>query len=484
MGKKIKILLTTTIVALTFTATAQWEGPKYGEDSVSCITKISLYRESYRQKNYKEAYPNWKWVLDNCPMSSKNVFLNGPLILDNLIKNEKDSALKATYIQNIFDMYELYIKCYPSEESYALGHTAVNLMRYKAYEWENAYETFNKAFDLGGKNMPPQVLDVFFITAERYMNNKGLTSEVMIDAYDKITEVLDEKLDESEIAFEKSMRKIYDLQEKLENELVSQDEYDVLYEDYSRDSARSANVFAMYQRVEKNMELRFSKYAKCEDLVAIYGKKIETNKDERILNQILKFFGKEKCIDNDVYRTAVEELHKIKPTARTAFAMANICFYIRNTYQDAINYCKEAIDLYEKESDKIRAYYIMAESHKHLGQYSAAREIAHNILKLNPNEANAYVLIGDLYYASAGVCSSLELPTAVYWASADKYSRAMNMTAAQDDEIKQKIYKEAQAKLSNVAKYFPKIETYFQLGLQKGQSYRVECWIGETTTVR
>lgn len=61
----------------------------------------------------------------------------------------------------------------------------------------------------------------------------------------------------------------------------------------------------------------------------------------------------------------------------------------------------------------------------------------------------------------------------------------MSMTVnQQDDERKQRIYKEAQTKLSTVSRYFPKIETYFQLGLQKGQSYRVECWIGETTTVR
>ena len=39
------------------------------------------------------------------------------------------------------------------------------------------------------------------------MNNKGLTSEVTIDAYDKITDVLDSKLDESEIAFEKQCEK-------------------------------------------------------------------------------------------------------------------------------------------------------------------------------------------------------------------------------------------------------------------------------------
>ncbi len=484
MKKGIKILFTGLIVVLTFTASAQLEGSKYGQDSMACKTKISLYRESYRQKNYVDAYTNWKWVVQNCPMSTKNIFLNGPVILDNLIENEKDSIKKAAYIQEIFDLYDLRIKCYHSDEAYSLGQIAVNMMKYRAYEWEKAYQTFNKAIELGGVNTTPQVLDYYFQTAERYMNNKNLTSEVMMDAYDKITEILDFKLDESEIAFEKSMRKIYDLQSRLDSGLVSKEEYDGSYEDCAKDSAKAANVFDQYQRVGKNMELRFTKYAKCEDLVLIYGKKLEQSKDERMLNQILKFFGKENCIDNEVYRTAVEELHKIKPTAKTAYSLAFTCFYKRKTYQDAVNYCKEALSLFEKESDKIKTYYLLAECYKQLGQYSAARETAYNILKLNPSEANAYILIGDLYYSSGGVCGSLELPGAIYWIAADKYNKAMAMTAAQDDEKKQKIYKDAQSKLNNVAKYYPKIETFFQLGLQKGQSYRVECWIGETTTVR
>ena len=40
----IKILLTGLVVVLTLTSKAQWEGPKYGEDSIACITNISLYR--------------------------------------------------------------------------------------------------------------------------------------------------------------------------------------------------------------------------------------------------------------------------------------------------------------------------------------------------------------------------------------------------------------------------------------------------------
>ena len=43
---------------------------KYGKDSVACVQNLSLYRDDYSKKKYDDAYPNWKAVLDNCPMAS------------------------------------------------------------------------------------------------------------------------------------------------------------------------------------------------------------------------------------------------------------------------------------------------------------------------------------------------------------------------------------------------------------------------------
>ncbi|MDR1459863.1 MAG: hypothetical protein LBI60_06585, partial [Bacteroidales bacterium] len=65
---------------------------KYGEDSLNCVKNVSLYREDFRQNNYVKAYPSWKWVVENCPMSTKYIFTNGPVILEYLIANEKDSV--------------------------------------------------------------------------------------------------------------------------------------------------------------------------------------------------------------------------------------------------------------------------------------------------------------------------------------------------------------------------------------------------------
>ena len=71
---------------------------KYGEteeDSINCLMNLSLYREVVKQNNFKEAYTPWKWVVVNCPMASKLIFTDGPVILDNMITAETDSVKKA-----------------------------------------------------------------------------------------------------------------------------------------------------------------------------------------------------------------------------------------------------------------------------------------------------------------------------------------------------------------------------------------------------
>ena len=63
--------------ALLLTLTVKSQS-KYGEDSVKCVMNLSLYREYYKQKNYDDAIKSWRWVYNNCPASSGNIFKNGP----------------------------------------------------------------------------------------------------------------------------------------------------------------------------------------------------------------------------------------------------------------------------------------------------------------------------------------------------------------------------------------------------------------------
>ena len=237
-----------------------------------------------------------------------------------------------------------------------------------------------------------------------------------------------------------------------------------------------------FQKVANNIDIVFSKYANCEVLTEIYGKKLEQSKDEKLLRQVIKLFNKKECTNNPTYVTAVKEFHQISPTAQTAYYMGVIS-QKEGAYTEAMDYFNQALSMYQKQSDTIRTYLKIAEVLFGQKQYSAAREYAHKVLRMNPTNAEAYIFIGNLYALSG--CST-EIPGAAYWAAADKFSKAMAITASlKDNDNKQKtLYEQAQKSLARYSAYFPKTETYFQRGFQKGQSYRVECWINETTVIR
>ena len=455
-------------------AQAQNPTKKYGEDSIACLINLSQYQEVFKQNNFKEAYPYWKWAVDNCPMSSKFIFHNGSAILEYMIANEKDSSKKEAYIQELFDLFYLRIKYYPVDEGYSLGKIGVYTMKYRPLNYKKALEHMEKSIELDGKESSPQVLDIFIQTMDIYIQKEKLPTDVMIDAYDKVTEILDEMIDANELKMEGIMREIYDNQEKLDSGRITIDDYLAAYKSRQNDSAKVEKELVQLRNVGNNMNIRFAKYATCDILMSIYAKKFETNKDLRTLRQIVKFFAKENCTNNDLFIAAVEELYKQTPNAAMAFYMGNIN-YQKGEYNDALSYLNQALERFEKEEDKIKTYLLMAECYRLVNQYAAARETAYKILKLNPKDGRAYIFVGNLYMATVTTCTT-EVPGAVYWAAADKFAKAK--------AIDPKRAEEAQKLINTATARFPKTETYFNYGLSKGQTYKIDCWIGESTIIR
>jgi len=478
--KNIFKTLTLAIVCALASAdfvSAQDLTKKFGEDSIACLTNISLYREVYRQKNYKEAYPWWKLVVAECPMSTKFIFTEGPVILEGLLSEEKDSVSREQYLNELFDLFDLRIKCYPPDEAYTLGRIGVYTAKYRKNEYKKAYEYLGRSIDLGGVETSPQVLDIYFQVAKVYMINDKLSTDTIMDAYERVTEVMELMLEKAEMQLEAIMHKIYQLNEDLEEGNIDKEDYPAAYEPHSKDSARVANELTQLKNVGNNLDIRFSEIADCEMLKQIYGEKIKASKDERMLRQIVNFFEKQQCTENDIYTTAVEELHKIRPTAKAAYSMGEM-YLKKKHYNEALNYFKEAAQLYEDARRELyitKSYIMMVECYLKLGQYASVRETANKILRLNPNSGIAYILIGDAYMSSIASCHT-DVTGAVYWAAADKYAKAKAIDAA--------VAELAQKKLNEAAARFPKIEIIFGLGLEKGQTYRIDCWINETTIIR
>ena len=111
-----------------------------------------------------------------------------------------------------------------------------------------------------------------------------------------------------------------------------------------------------------------------------------------------------------------------------------------------------------------------------LKKYSEARRLAREAAKLRPNWGKPYMLIGDMYASSSGSCGSTPFERGLAAIAAiDKYRKAKSVDPSFADEAGKKINK--------YMAYRPDQEEAFMMKVEKGQTKKVPCWIGETVTV-
>ena len=89
----------------------------HGEDSVRCITNISLFVPYAKAGNYKDAVEFWKIAYNECPGAHKDIYLYGVRIMDWLIGNEKDPAKRDALINDLMTVYDKRVMIVNTEKT-------------------------------------------------------------------------------------------------------------------------------------------------------------------------------------------------------------------------------------------------------------------------------------------------------------------------------------------------------------------------------
>ena len=98
---------------------AQTLESQYGLDSAQTILNASLYTEYWKQKNFEEALPTWRYVFLNAPAFQLNTYIRGEDIIEYMIQKTKKKEYVDTLMM-IFDRRLQYMKS-KSREGYVLG---------------------------------------------------------------------------------------------------------------------------------------------------------------------------------------------------------------------------------------------------------------------------------------------------------------------------------------------------------------------------
>ena len=441
-------------------------GSKYGKDSVTCVKNLSLYREYYKQwriSKYKDdaiaasIVEPWSWCFNNCPTVSKNMYYHGVRIVSWEIKDAKkkgDTEKANQLVDTLIHIYQQQINAFPNDpknpKGTLVGKQALMLAKYRKDSTKQYYELFDSSVAMMGNHSEASILKGYFWATEMYVKKKYAPRDLVFDNYIKVIDIIEWNLN------------------NIDTNLTD-----------PKKAKKAIREYNNYKVVETYIDKRIENYATCEKLEAYYGPKQEASPDDLdMARKIVKFFEMRKCTDSDIYYKALEKVHAEAPTAESALSMGNMAMK-RKEYAKAKPYLEQATEMMPDSlpNKKGAAYLLLAEDLRTLKQYAAARTAALNALKYKPNEGMAYVIIGDMYVASAKNCQESGISIA-YWAAADKYQKAINIS---NDE---KVKSIARQRLAGIAKSFPIKQDLFMRNWTEGQTMKVGCWINETTTVR
>ncbi|MBS3807593.1 MAG: hypothetical protein KGY60_08835 [Bacteroidales bacterium] len=440
-----KLLLTILIAAIStlhsLGQTGAEEGSRFGsgKDSIRCLKNLSLYVEFYKQNNYEDAVTPWTIVYNECPKATKNIYLHGEKMLTDAIENTDDQATKRNLTDSLMELYDQRIE-YFDQRGFVLGKKGLDFIKYSENTIENFKQGYNyleESIKLRGNESSLAVLVVYLNTTSTLFQNEAFTAEQMLNNYSQTHAIAEKQV------------------------------------------ANHPNS-SRYQQALETLDKIFeaSGAATCDNLVALYQPRLEKNQnDTELMNKILGLLEDSQCSDRDFYLEVKIRLNEVEPTAERAHELAQL-YYEKDKMEKSIQYFKEAIDLQEDKGKKSQYYMQLARlTFEELNDMPTARSYARQAIEMDPNNGRPYILIGRMYTESVDQCGGDDFEKkAVLWAAVDKFQKAKQV----DPELKD----EADGYINSYRPRFPDKKSIFFHNYQMGDSYKVGCWINETTTVR
>jgi len=417
------------------------DGSKYGhgEDSIRCLTNLSLYTEFYKQNNYEDAVKPWKIVYNECPKSTKNVYLHGENMLTDAIENAEDKEQKKALIDSLMGLYDKRIK-YFNQKGFVLGKKGLDWIKYSEKTlgtFQKGYDILKESIELRGNESSIGVLVSFMQSTGTLYENNELTGQDVVENYDKALKILDKRL------------------EKNANDNYAQRGKEII------------------DKIFKGTDA-----ANCENVIKLFKPRFEENPENiDLLKNITTLLDELNCTDSKLYADAAEKLHELEPSAESAHHLAKL-FYSKKNFSKSVTYYKEAIELQDDAEKKAQYYLELGElTYTKLNDKPTARSYARKAINADSDNGRAYILIGRMYADSQESCGKDEFEKqAVLWAAVDKFIQAKNA----DPSVKE----EANGYINSYQPRFPDKKTIFFQNYKLGDTYTVGCWINENTTVR
>ena len=440
------------IVVLSAFAALSFSSLLRAQEKPECITYMAYDQEYYKQKNFKDAFPNWRKAYSLCPPNYRqNLYIQGSaLVRDAINKNRKDSAMVRGLLDTLLTLQDQRLQYYPTstkkingvatkvdnkpEVLNNKGNYMINYVAYRSNSSKYLYDNLNVIVDELGSVAQPSIL-VNLLDASIALYRQGaLPADDVINTYEKVAAAIGAS----------------DLE--VEDNRVAKANIDTKFAD--------------------------SKVASCDNLIAIFTPRFEADPENiSVVSNIVRLMNNaDDCAGNDLYFKAVTQLYKLNPSSGAAYGLFKLNAAKGNA-ADACKYLEEAIASADSdEATDAQYYYELARFAYANGMRGKAYETARKAVDLDHGYAGkAYLILGNLWASSA--CHGDVEKYARYWVATDYYLKAKSADPSIADD--------ASASIGNVSRYYPPASEIFMYDLGAGQSYSVSCGgMSATTTVR
>jgi len=427
------VLLVSMLLSVSLFASVSSSKYGTGEDSVTCIKNLSLYKQYFDQKSYKDAVKFWRVVVNTCPQASKAAWQNGGKIYEHFIGKEKNADKREKLVDTLLWIYDQRIKNF-GEEAKVTAYKGTDLLKYSPKRYEEAVGYMKTAFDKLGKKSTASLMYYYFAGAVKMYKSDKMSKADAVVLYGKIMEVLDAKL------------------------------------------AKKASK--TYQSAKDNINAMLVDDIKpdCATMVGILKPQYDAQNADVLKKIISTLEGS--CSTEQLYVDAVVALAELEKSALSYYKLAQMMNQRKETSK-AIGFYKKAIEL-ETDNSKKSLYYLDL-SYLTMSSVSTSFSYANQAIANNPNNGKAYLMKARLVAKGAGDCATGKeqadyYKSTVYWVAVDFCNKAKSVDAS--------VTSEANSLIANYTPYFPGSEQIFFQGDKVGASKKIECWFTATTTVR
>ncbi len=432
------------------------------------INSLSIFSEYVKAKNYDAAYEPWIELRERNPKFNSAIFVYGERILKHMIKNSSADK-KVDFINDLVKLWNEKRINFPNKTP--LGDVLAKSAQLQ-YDYmselnltkSQVYEMFNSAFitDSNTFNNPKNLYTYFGLIVDLY-DQELKSAEELFTKYDEISEKV-----------EKEIKNYTNKVNEFLPDEISESDVELSPKDKKRVSSYNSFLKA-YDQISKGMEKKIGDRANCDNLIILYDRSYEENKDNGIWLQraLNRLFSKE-CMDSELFVKILQQKNMLDPNASTSYYLG-IIKAKEGKSSEALEYYNQAIELENDGYEKAKILFRIATQFKKDGLFSRARSYYMQALRFNPSMGRCYLAIAQMYASSAKNCGSENFTQrAVYWLASNEALKA--------SRVDSKLKKLANQSSRNYLAKAPQKSEIFSSG-REGEIIKIGCWIGRTVKV-